>query len=160
MGRSHFFAAAALSAVFVASCASAPSAPSSARSTGSWTFNYDSVSGLSTAEQRDSDGSVTARVTCQTPAGDMMVTDYRLGGGRGDTRARFTIGQETIDVPAEYDGGALSVRLPRRPPNLGSYAHLSRDAVSMSAGGATHAYAADALEKFALVANACWPSGS
>ncbi|NWG54700.1 MAG: hypothetical protein HXY28_13380 [Hydrogenophilaceae bacterium] len=160
MRRSHILATLAISAFAVASCASAPSAPTSARSTGSWTFSYDSATGLSTAEQRDADGSVSARVTCQTPSGDMMVTDYRLGGGRGETRARFTIGQETIDVPATSDGRTLTVRLPRRPPNLGSYAHLSRDPVSMSAGGATHAYAADALEKFALVANSCWPTGS
>jgi len=148
-----------LAAFGLAACASAPAAPTSSRSTGSWTFNYDAATGISTAVQTDADGSVSTRVTCQTPDGDMMVTDYRLSGGRGQ-RARFTIGQETIEVPAESNGSALSVRLPRRPPNLGSWAHLSRDQVSMSAGGATHSYADGALEKIALVANSCWPVGS
>lgn len=150
----------AAAAIALAACATPAPEPVSSRSTGGWTFNYDSVTGLSTAQQTDADGTVSVRVTCQTPSGDMMLTDYRLGRTRGEQQVRFTIGQEAITVPGEGDGSSLTVRLPRRPPNLGAYAHLSQDTVSLAAGGATHTYATGAVEKFALVANSCWPVGS
>jgi hypothetical protein len=150
----------AASAIALASCATAP-APVTARSDGGWTFEYNAANGVSTATQSNPGGAVTARITCQAPNGDMQLSDYVVGAGlRGSQRARFTIGQETIEVPAEANGTALNVRLPRRPPNLTAYAHLSRDPVSLSAGGRNHAYAAGAVEKFAQVANSCWPVGS
>jgi hypothetical protein len=149
-----------LAAALAALSACASGAPDTA-SAGGWTFAYDSASGVASATQRDPDGSTSASVSCQAPSGDMMLVDNQLGERvRGSTQAQFRIGQQTITVPAQSDGRRLTVRLPRRPPNLGAYAHLSQDTVSLTAGGRTHAYAADAVQKIAQVANACWPSGS
>jgi hypothetical protein len=135
----------------------------SSQAAGTWTFAYDAATGVSTATQTGENGAVTARVNCKAPSGDMMIADYVLGadrGARGSREAQFKIGQETITARAESGDGALNLRLPRRPPNLGAYAHISRDPVSVSAGGRTHTYSAGALEKIALVANSCWPTGS
>jgi hypothetical protein len=131
------------------------STPTSTRSTGSWTFAYDAATGTASATQNDA----SASVSCRGPNGDMMLVDNSLGR-RGVSEAQFRIGEQTINVPAQSDGSRLTVRLPRRPPNLGAYAHLSNDTVSLSAGGRSHVYAPDAVQKIAQVANACWPSGS
>ena len=139
--------------VALSACASGP-APS-AGSTGTWNFTYDSATGVSRAAQSDAG----ATIQCQAPNGDMLLVDSILGA-RGVTSANFTIGQQSITVPAQSSGRTLTIRLPRRPPNLGAYAHLSQDAVSVTAGGRTHTYAPDAVQKIAQVANACWPSGS
>jgi hypothetical protein len=147
----------------LAACASGGDGGGSTQAAGTWTFAYDAASGVATATQTGENGAVTARVDCKAPSGDMMIADYVLGAGRGArgvNEAQFKIGQEAITARAESGGGALNVRLPRRPPNLGAYAHISRDPVSVSAGGRTHTYSAGALEKIALVANSCWPTGS
>jgi hypothetical protein len=153
----------AFSAIALAACASGGSESSSSQASGGWTFAYDAATGVSTATQTSEGGDVSARVTCQAPSGDMVVTDYVIGaarGSRGQQQVQFKVGQESITVRGESDGRALRVNLPRRPPNLGAYAHLSRDAVSLTAGGRTHTYAEGALEKIALVANSCWVNGS
>ncbi|MGE0830947.1 MAG: hypothetical protein AB7O04_16560 [Hyphomonadaceae bacterium] len=147
-------------AAALAACASAPQ-PTTSRAVGAWSFGYDGATGLYTATQVDEGGRTTARVTCQAPNGDMTITDYVAGvGARGDQQVRFAIGQEAITVPGRSDGRTLTVRLPRRPPNLQAYAHLSREPVTVSVGSRTHAYAEGAVVKFAEVANSCWPQGS
>ncbi|MBL8552304.1 MAG: hypothetical protein JNJ73_20105 [Hyphomonadaceae bacterium] len=139
----------------VALSACASSGPTSAGSAGTWNFTYDSATGVARAAQSDAG----ATIQCQAPNGDMLLVDSVLGG-RGVTSAEFKIGQHPITVPAQSNGRQLTIRLPRRPPNLGAYAHLSQEPVSVTAGGRTHAYAPDAVQKIAQVANACWPSGS
>ncbi|MGE0045906.1 MAG: hypothetical protein AB7T08_09110 [Hyphomonadaceae bacterium] len=146
-------------AIALAACASAP--PSTTRAAGGWAWQYDPATGLATAQQTSAEGRVTVRVSCQAPSGDLTISDYVLGaGGRGSEQVQFRIGNESITVDGRNEGGATVIRMPRRPPNLQAYAHLSRDAVTLTAGSRSHTYAADAIEKIALVANSCWPVGS
>ncbi|MBI1250985.1 MAG: hypothetical protein GC189_05915 [Alphaproteobacteria bacterium] len=150
--------------LLAASCASAPPpAASSGSSAGAWRFNYDSATGVASALQSEPGGPDSVAVTCRAPDGDMIVADYRLASANVST-VDFTVRQETIRVPAARGQGpdgrpALTVRLPRRPPNLGAYPSAD-GTVSLNAGGVTHTYARGSVEKFWQVAQACWPSGS
>ena len=149
-------------AALTASCAS--SAPrQTTRATGGWTWAYDAASGVASAQQADAAGNVTVRVTCQAPDGDLTIRDSSIMAGgrlRGQQNVQFRVGNEAISVRGAVEGGALVVRMPRRPPNLQAYAHVSREPVSLIVGGRTVTYAEGAIEKIALVANSCWPTGS
>jgi hypothetical protein len=156
---------AALAALaMLASCASAPEpTATSSTSTGGWRFDYDAASGVASAVQTQAGGGDTVAITCRAPDGDMVIADYTLARANA-AQVDFAIRQESIRVPAARGTGpdgrpALTVRLPRRPPNLGAYPAMD-GTVRLTAGSATHTFASGAGEKIWQVAQACWPSGS
>lgn len=141
---------AALALSSLAACASAPT-PSS----GGWSYGYDAGRGLATATQREPGGSTSATFTCRPPNGDLTITDYTLAGSG---EATIRVGSYEMRASARSEGGRLVIALPQSPPALA--AAVPGAAMSISAGGSTHALAPGAAERFSEVANACWQRGS
>jgi hypothetical protein len=125
-------------------------------SQGPWTSAYDAATGMTTATQREPGGDVTAAFACRAPDGELMVYDYRVGGGSSMTLSANGFSQRA-DARRERgpDGRALTARFKQSPPIIGVAAYPDMP-LTIEAGGRSHTLARGAGMKLLEVANACW----
>jgi hypothetical protein len=124
-----------------------------------WTYAY--VDGVATATQTDSNGRVTATLTCRPPEGDIIITDYTLArSARRAEIAAVRIGQMSVNVPMQVSGRgrnrAVTINLPQRPPILAGV--QPGDTLSVTVNDRTHTYLAGSATRMKEVAYACWGS--
>lgn len=157
----HAFIAAAL--LSLAACASTPAPPptqSAAALNGAWTFNFDAGPGIASADLRDAGGLVLARLSCQSPRGPLIVSDWSYGA-RTDPApmASLTIGAQTTMAPAQLqrlDGRTALVFAVQ--PNDPAVQRISPDqAVSTQiVGGPRTQWPSGSAGQFATVLAACF----
>lgn len=124
-----------------------------------WTYAY--TDGVATATERDSNGRVTATLTCRPPTGDIVITDYSLArAGRRANTAAVRIGALSVNVPASVQGRgrerALVINLPQRPPILAAV--QPNDQLSVTVNNQTHTFRDGGPDKMKEVAYGCWGS--
>ena len=122
-------------------------------------WQYAFTDGVATATQRDDRDRVTATITCRPPQGDIVITDYGFGrNARRATTAAVSIGQMTVNVPAQTSGrgrnAAVTINLPQSPPILAAV--QPNDRLSVTVNGQTNTYLAGSAAKMKEVAWACW----
>ena len=144
---------AALCVLVIAAGAAIAQTPAAA----GWSYAY--ADGVATATQRDERGRVTATLSCQPPAGDLILTDFTLArAARRATSAAVAIGGFSVTVPSavERRGRArvLVVHLPQRPPILAGV--QPRDRVTVTVNNQAHAYLEGSATQMKNVAYACW----
>ncbi|MDX2277499.1 MAG: hypothetical protein NW206_18785 [Hyphomonadaceae bacterium] len=141
-------------------CMSAP-APSFAQVADGWSYAY--VDGVATATRRDSDGDVTATITCRPPDGVMVLSAEFGRDARGTRTAQLRIGQGlALNLPAETEGrggrARVVIDLPQRPPVLAGV--QPSDEIAVTVGGVTKALGVGSGRQMEDVAYACWSAGN
>lgn len=163
------FLLAAAAALGLAACAGQPRetvAPpaSSATSAGVWAYAYDAGPGIATAVLTGADNLPVVRLACQSPNGNLVVTDWTFSRVRqGDAATTFTVGAQSKQITARIAGDgagrqALVMTLPSRDPMWNA---LSPSApVTTTAQGFTHNWAPESASRINDVLNSCRSLGS
>lgn len=130
----------------------------SAQANGSWTFSYDVATATAMATLRDSDGDLAATVSCRAPNGELVFTDYDLGG-RGTRDATIRSGSYSMQWRGRFDRvngeRALIISMPQSPPVLAAI--RPNTPISVQVGGDTHSWGSNGSERIWQVAYMCWP---
>jgi len=163
------FLLAAVAAIGLAACASshkevvAPP-PTSASSAGVWAYAYDAGPGIATAVLTGADNQPLVRLACQSPNGNLVITDWVFSRVRqGDAPATFSVGAQSKQITARIAGDgagrqALVITLPSRDPMWNA---LSPSApVTTTALGFTHNWAPESASRINDVLNSCRSIGS
>lgn len=160
---------AAVAVCGLAACAGSPKetvapAASSASSSGVWAYSFDAGPGIATAVMTGADNLPLVKLSCQSPNGNLVVTDWTFSRVRqGDTQATFAIGAQTKQVAARIAGDgagrqALTMTLPSRDPMWNALAPAA--AVKTTASGFTHNWAPESASRINDVLNSCRSLGS
>lgn len=165
------FVVAAVAAVALAGCASAPpprqDGPPRAgvQSAGTWAFSFDPGPGLASATLTGADGKLLVRMSCQAPRGDLQVNDWTFDRAQPNpsVSVRFGVGAggyQTSGAIAADGGGrmGLSFSVPSADP---VFRGLNPTAsVTIATPTRTHTLAPGAAVRLNDVLNSCRATGS
>lgn len=160
---------AAIAASSLAACASAPTEtvappPTSGASAGVWAYAYDAGPGIATAVLTGADNQPLVRLACQSPNGNLVVTDWTFSRVRqGDAPTTFAVGTQSKQLTARIAGDgagrqALVITLPSRDPFWNALSPSA--AVTTTAQGYTHNWAPESASRINDVLNSCRSIGS
>jgi len=160
---------AAAAACSLAACAGTPTEtvappPTSAASAGVWAYAFDAGPGIATAVLTGADNQPLVKLACQSPNGDLVVTDWTFSRVRqGDAPTTFAVGAQSKQVTARIAGDgagrqALVMTLPSRDPMWNALSPSAR--VTTTALGFTHNWAPESASRINDVLNSCRSLGS
>lgn len=163
------FLLAAVAALGLAACAGAPketvaAPPTSASSAGVWAYSFDAGPGIATAILTGADNQPLVKLSCQSPNGNLVVTDWTFSRVRqGDAPTTFSVGAQIKQMTARIAGDgagrqALTISLPSRDPMWNALTPSAP--VKTTALGFTHNWAPESASRINDVLNSCRSIGS